>query len=225
MRIRRLVDLSVLVDSHTQVYPGDPRPELSVATTIVSHGYNLLSLRLGSQTGTHVDSPYHFLDSGARLEACDLSLFFGPARVVDVRGHAPRERITWDEIEPQVSSLGDCRIVCLQTGWSDAHYGTDAYFDHPFLDGDACRKLIEGGATTVVVDCINLDETILDRREPDFACHHHIAAAGGIISENVTNLAAVDWPHPLISLLPIRLGGDADGAPCRALAFELEDVQ
>jgi kynurenine formamidase len=222
MRIQRFVDLSIVVDPHTQVYPGDPRPTISVATTIDSHGYNLLSLQLGSQTGTHVDSPYHFLDSGSRLEDCELSLFVGPALIVDVRGHGPRQPIEWSEIGLRASTLGDRAIVALHTGWSDAHYGSTGYFDHPFLDGEACRRLFDLGARTILIDCPNLDETILDGREPDFSCHHHIAAAGGIISENITNLAAVDFPDPFVSILPIRLGGDADGAPCRAVALELE---
>jgi kynurenine formamidase len=221
VRIDRLIDLSVVVDSRTQVYPGDPRPELSVATTISTHGYNLLALQLGSQTGTHVDSPYHFLDAGNRLEGCDLSLFIGLGAIVDVRGHGARDRITWDEIEPTAVGLGQTRIVALHTGWSDAHYGTQRYFDHPFLDGDACGRLLDRGVTTILIDCINLDETVLDDREPDFSCHHQVAAAGGIIAENVVNLAAVDFPNPVLGVMPIRLGGDADGAPCRAFALRI----
>src|SRR5918996_1063166 len=106
MHIRKIVDLSVVVDPATQVYPGDPQPAMAVATTIRSHGYNLLSLRLGSQTGTHVDSPYHFLETGPRLDDCDLALFVGGARVIDLRSHEPRQRVLWRDIEPQVGDLG-----------------------------------------------------------------------------------------------------------------------
>ena len=162
MRIRRIVDLSVVVDAETQVYPGDPRPTLEDATTIESHGYNLLSLRLGSQTGTHVDSPYHFSPSGPGLEDCDLSLFVGPALVIDVRSHGARERITWEAVEPHLATLGERRIVALHTGWSDRHLGSDRYFDHPFLDAGACRRMLDLGVRTFLVDYINIDETVLD---------------------------------------------------------------
>jgi kynurenine formamidase len=221
-RVQRVVDLSVVVDAHTRIYPGDPKPDLSVATTITTHGYNLLALRLGSQTGTHVDSPYHFKAEGPRLEGCDLSLFVGSGLILDLHGRAARERITWQDIEPQIGALGTRKIVALHTGWSERHLESDRYFDHPFLDGDACLRLLDRGVRTFLIDAINLDETVLDEREPDFSCHHHIAAAGGIISENITNLSAVDWPDPVLSLLPIRLGGDADGAPCRAVALLVE---
>ena len=49
-----------------------------------------------------------------------------------------------------------------------------------------------------------------------------IAEAGGVIVENLANLAAVDFPDPFLSVLPLRLTG-ADGAPVRAVAMQLAD--
>jgi len=219
--VTRIVDLSVVIDDSTQVYPGDPRPRLSVATRIESQGFNLLRLEIGSQSGTHVDSPYHFRNDAQRLEACDLGLFVGPGVVIDVRGKRARERIRLEDVAPQEQSLEPGTIALLHTGWSDAHFGRDAYFDHPFLDSAACARMLSWGVRTFAIDCINLDETVLDEREPDFSCHHQIAAAGGIIAENLRNVGAIDFEDPLVSLLPIRLGGDADGAPCRAVALQL----
>ncbi len=217
----KIVDLSLVLDDKTQVYPGDPRPRFSVATRIETEGYNLLAVELGSQSGTHVDSPYHFLDDGLRLEDCDPSLFVGPGVIVDARDLGPRARITWELVSRHEAQLQRGSIAVLHTGWSERHYGTEEYFDHPFLDGDACARMLDAGVRTFAIDAINLDETVLDERDPDFTCHLQIATAGGIISENITNLSAVDMDDPIISLLPIRFGGDADGAPCRAVAMQL----
>jgi kynurenine formamidase len=220
-RIEGVVDLSVLLDDATQVYPGDPEPRLSVVTRIESEGFNLLRVEIGSQSGTHVDSPYHFKSDGLRLEECDLRHFVGPGVVIDARGKAPRERITMGDVAPYEQHLRAGTIALLHTGWSDTHFGANAYFDHPFLDGRTCEQMLSWGVRTFAIDCINLDETVLDGREPDFSCHVQIAAAGGIIAENLRNLAAIDFDDPVISLLPLRLGGDADGAPCRAVALQL----
>jgi kynurenine formamidase len=222
MRVGKIVDLSLVLEPTTQVYPGDPQPQFRVATTIAGEGYNLLALEIGSQSGTHVDSPYHFLDSGPVLEDCPLSLFVGAGVVVDVRRRKPRDAITWADLEPHASVLGPGVILALRTGWSDEHYGTDRYFDHPFLDADACSELLALGVRTFLIDCINLDETVLDAgATPAFPCHDQIARAEGIISENVTNLGGIDFEDPLISLVPIRLGRAADGAPCRCVAMQL----
>ena len=219
--VQQIVDLSVVLDDTTQVYPGDPQPRFSVATRIASEGFNLLRVEIGSQSGTHVDSPYHFRDDGIRLEDCDIGLFVGPGVVIDAQGRGPREHITLADIEPYEQRLRPGVVALFHTGWSDDHYGTDDYFDHPFLEEAACERMLSWGVRTFAIDCINLDETVLDEREPDFSCHLRIAEAGGIIAENLRNVGAIDFDDPLISLLPIRFGGDADGAPCRAVALRL----
>jgi kynurenine formamidase len=201
------------------VYPGDPTPELTVHSTIETHGFNLLSVRMGSQSGTHVDAPYHFEADGPRIDQVPLERFLGPAVVVDATGAGPRGRITWAYVEPVAHRIGRGSIVLLHTGWAAA-YGTPAYFEHPFLDADACRRLLELGVLTFCIDAINLDETPDDRHPGEgFPVHHLIARAGGIIGENFRNLERLDWPDPFVLSLPIRLDG-ADGAPVRAVAVQ-----
>jgi kynurenine formamidase len=221
MRVRRIVDLSVPVDAGTQVYPGDPVPRMQVHSTIARDGFNLLHLDLGSQTGTHVDAPYHFADDGLRLHQLDLGLFTGRGVLVDVRGAGPRERIGWDRVARYEPQLGPGVLLLLHTGWS-ARYGTPAYFEHPFLDPEACRRLLDLGVRTFCVDAINLDETPDEQHPGDgYPVHHLIADVGGVIGENFRNFEQVDFPDPFVSCLPVALT-DADGAPVRAVAMELE---
>ena len=218
MRVTRLVDLSVPVDAGTQVFPGDPVFASQPHTTVAADGYNVQAVRMGSQTGTHVDAPFHFAPDGLRVDELDLTRLTGPAVVVDVRGRAPRSRLTWDDVADDRISAGS--IVLLHTGWS-AHYGTPAYFDHPFLDADACRRLLAAGVRTIGLDAPNIDLTPTDDDPGEgYPVHHLVAAVGGVICENLTNLAAVGVPDPFLSLLPLRLTG-ADGAPVRAVAMEL----
>lgn len=221
MRVRRIVDLSLPVGPGTQVYPGDPQPRLTVHSTVARDGYNLLHLDLGSQTGTHVDAPYHFQDDGARVDGLDLALFAGPAVVLDVRGVGARERITWDRLAPFADRLGPGVIALICTGWS-ARYGSPAYFDNPFLDAEACQRLLAIGVRTFCLDAINIDETPDDEHPGEgYPVHHLIADAGGVIGENFRNLEHIDFPDPFVSALPIALE-NADGAPVRAVAMMLE---
>ena len=218
--VRGIVDLSHPLHDDTPVYPGDPVARFEPATTIDQHGYNVLHVRMGSQTGTHVDAPFHFLEDGARIDELPLELFLGPAVVADVRGAAPHAAITWPDLAPVADRLGPGRMLLLHTGW-DAHWGSDAYFDHPFLDGDAAERIVAAGVRTIGLDALSLDETVLGG-EPagGFAAHVAVLGAGGVIIENLTNLAAVRSPEPVISVLPLRLAG-ADGAPVRAVAFDV----
>lgn len=218
--IGRIVDLSRRVDEATQVYPGDPEVRLEPATTIAAHGVNVLSVHIGSHSGTHVDAPYHFVEDGARIDELDPRLFVGPAVVLDVRGKGPRERITPGDLGPYENRLSEGVIAVVRTGWEE-HYGTPRYYDHPFLDRGAAQLLLDAGVRTVAVDALNVDETVLEGPHPEgYPAHHIILGAGGVIAENLANLGAIDFPEPLISLLPVKLGG-SDGAPVRAVALEV----
>jgi kynurenine formamidase len=219
-RIRRVVDLSHPVDDDTPVYPGDPVPRFTPAATIGRDGYNVLHVQMGSQTGTHLDAPYHFLEDGRRVDDLDLDQLCAPAVVVDVRGKGAREAITWADLERDAGDLRPGVILVLHTGWS-RYWGSDTYADHPFLDGAAARQVVERGGRTVAIDAMSLDETADTHEHPSgFAAHFAVLGAGGAIAENLTNLEAVDFPDPVVSILPIRFRG-ADGAPVRAVALEL----
>lgn len=224
MGIKRIVDLSVVVGPGTQVYPGDPVASLTTHATIERDGFNLLAVQMGSQTGTHVDAPYHFDETAAKLDELPLERFAGTGVIVDARGLGARGRITWDHIEPVAPQISEGSIVLLHTGW-DKHYGTDLYFENPFLDADACRRLIEMGVRTFGIDALNIDETPDDTHPGEgFPVHHLIANVAGVISENLTNLAAIDFERPFISLFPIAFEA-ADGAPVRAVAMQLDELE
>ncbi len=218
MRIRRIVDLSLPIDAGTQIYPGDPQVRFRVASTIEEHGFNLLAVEMGSQSGTNCDAPYHFLESGARIDEVPLDLFAGPGVIIDVRGKLPRAVIDESDVAPYLDSVGPGSIVLLHTGWPD-YYGTPAYFDHPFLGAAACLALLQRGVRTFCLDTQNIDETPdSDHPGAGFPVHLLIAEAGGIIVENLTGLDQIDF-DPLITVFPLRLTG-ADGSPTRAVAID-----
>src|SRR3954447_22324701 len=114
MRVTRLVDLSVPVDAGTVVYPGDPVPRLEVHSTIERDGFNLLSVAMGSQTGTHVDAPYHFDKTTPRIDEVPLDRFLAPAVVVDASGTGPRGRITWEHVAPVADRLTSGTVALLR---------------------------------------------------------------------------------------------------------------
>jgi kynurenine formamidase len=220
MRVRRVVDLSLPIDANTQVYPGDPPVRFRRAASIAEDGFNLLSIAMGSQSGTNCDAPYHFLDTGAPIDLVDLRLFAGPGVIIDVRGKPARAVIDVDDVAPQLRRVGPGSVVIFHTGWP-VHYRTPAYFDHPFLGADAARALLDAGVRTFCLDTQNVDETPDDEHPGlGFPVHRLIAEAGGVVVENLTAIEQIDFADPFITLFPLRLTG-ADGSPTRAVAMEL----
>jgi len=215
-------DLSHTLDAQTQVYPGDPVFACHRVATVKEDGYNVTSFSLGSHTGTHIDAPFHFLDDGPTVEELDLRMLMGPAAVADMPRKGAKETFTWDDLISDHEFLrlirgGKCRIVVIHTGWS-RHWKTPTYLDHPFLDKDVARKLIEHGVQVLAVDTLSPDRTVTDGPGADFGVHETILGAGCVIVENLTGLENLPSGKVDVSFLPLKLSG-CDGSPIRAVAW------
>lgn len=215
IKIDKIVDLSLPLTNDTPIYPGDPEPNISVATTLENEGYNLHYVHLGSQTGSHVDAPYHFSNEGQRIDKSDLRLFVGTGVVIPVTGKGEEEEITLQDVEPYLDQLAPGKIVLFHTGWSQ-YAGEEKFFRHPYVHIDVIHEMIRRGIRTFFIDTINIDRT----GGTEFPVHDAVAEVNGIIAENLTNFGAIDFPNPLISAFPLRIIG-SDGSPVRAVAMKI----
>ncbi|WP_377269894.1 cyclase family protein [Peterkaempfera sp. SMS 1(5)a] len=214
-----LVDLSVPVFTGMPVYPGDPEVSMAPALRAADDGVNVLRLHLGSQSGTHVDAPYHVDDTWPTLEGLPLDLFTGPAVVADVRGLEPAAAITPDHLAAALPRLGPGVILVLCTGWA-AHWETDRYAAHPWLTTEAAQAVVDTGTRTVAVDALSVDPSL--EAGTALPAHRILCGAGAVIAENLTNLGPVAEADAAgvpveLSLFPLRLTA-SDGAPVRAVA-------
>lgn len=220
-----LVDLSVPIVTGMPVYPGDPPVVVAQALTVTNSGVNVNRLHMGSQSGTHVDAPYHVDDELPPLERLPLERFTGPAVVADARGRAPRSAIG-PELLP--GGLAPGTVLLIATGWS-AFWGSADYLAHPYLAPETCEAIVAAGVRTVGIDALSIDRTpagedtgeATGEEEFSLAAHRVLCAAHSVIAENLTGLdrllEAQEQGRVIeVSLFPIRLSGD--GAPVRAVA-------
>jgi kynurenine formamidase len=213
MRIMTSVDLSHPLHTAMPVYPGDPEVAITPATTIAAHGFNVLGVQMGSQSGTHIDAPYHFIDGGRRIDQYPPERFIGPVTIMDATGLPKNTRISADLVPAPTDADS---LLIIHTGWS-AHWGHDDYFSHPFLSVDAAEAIVAHGYKTIAIDALSVDQT--DGNNDDFSAHMVLLGAEIPISENLTKVAAITWDDPWLSLLPIRIA-EGDGAPVRAVALQ-----
>ncbi|MDH6578341.1 cyclase family protein [Kitasatospora sp. MAP5-34] len=239
-----LIDLTHPVTTGMPVYPGDPEVELRPALTTATAGVNVLGLHLGSQSGTHVDAPYHVDVTWPTLDGLPLELFTGPAVVADLRGLEPRTAVTADQLAPALALVTPGTVLLLATGWP-RHWGTDHYLAHPWLTPEAAGAIVAAGVRTLGVDALSIDRTpeqgpadptvaalladLSDEHDPaaeaaGLAAHRLLLGTpgGSVIAENLTDLTplldAQTAGLPIeVSLFPLRLVA-ADGAPVRAVA-------
>lgn len=213
-----IIDLSVPVVSGMPVYPGDPEVEIAPALTVAAEGVNVLGLHLGSQSGTHVDAPFHIDDALPTLDDLPLERFLGPAAVLDARGLPPSAPVTPAMLAAVAGRLAPGTVLLVATGW-DEHWGTPQYLAHPYLDAETARLIVAAGVRTVGVDALSVDPT---PAPADLPAHRVLCGAHAVIAENLCDLGplldAQAAGRPIeVSLFPLRLAG-ADGAPVRAVA-------
>ena len=213
-------DLSLPLDENTQLYPGSSCIVCEKSGTLERDGYNVVTLTLGSHSGTHIDVPYHFVADGKTTDKVDLGELVGPAGVIDLSSAAtePRTRITWKDfvnagIDDLLGHETKYRIVLVHTGWQ-RFYQTPKYNDHPFFDNEVAENLLKRGVRVFGVDTLSPDETPPAKIE-DFVIHNTLLGAGAMIIENLTNLESLLPPKLTlksnerihVSLLPLAITG------------------
>lgn len=218
-----VIDLSHSLTATVNVCEGHPSFECRPVSTIGPDSKsNVSALSLGTHTGTHIDAPYHFFASGAKITDLDLSRLIAPAAIIDVRNKQQHQKITISDLAPYESRLKPGTIALFLTGWS-RYWCKPEYPHHPSLDAEVAQALVSKGITVVGIDALSPDD--ISEVEPKVhEVHNIILGNGGVIAENLTNLEALlELRDPIVSLLPIKLEG-GDGAPVRAVAWSGSDT-
>jgi arylformamidase len=194
-------DVSVPLRTGMVVYPGDPTFSIERVTSLAAGEIaNVSRMELGVHTGTHVDAPLHFFDGAAAVEALDLDVLVGPARVVEVSGTG--------DIGPD-AVVDDAERILFKTRSSAAWAEERFYEDYASISPEAASRLVEAGARLVGVDYLSVGGV---------ETHETLLRAGVVAVEGLDLRGIEPGPYTLVCL-PLRLEG-SDGAPARAILID-----
>ncbi len=88
-RSKKWIDATLSIHTNMISWPSDPAVEVSEYKGISKGGSsNVLLLRLGSHTGTHIDAPQHFFDDGITVDAMPVDVMVGLTRVIEIKDHS-----------------------------------------------------------------------------------------------------------------------------------------
>lgn len=196
------IDLTRPLDDSLPVFRSenysDPVFRCTEWCSVSDQGFRVSRLELGTQTGTHIDAPAHFLTDGAPLEALPVDQLMGPYFLIDLPhrcdGQTARELSAAYAKEP---------ILFLRT-----HPGKTA-----FLTPDGMETLLALPTPVWVLSgCAAIDQA------PEFELNRALARAGKYLIEDLDETAAATVPRGgEMFALPLRLTGTS-GAPCRVVA-------
>ena len=205
-----IYDVTVPITNTMPVWPGDPSVQLHAKSHLSrdgTHTVRVTAIEMGSHTGTHIDAPFHMIESGKRLNEFPLDTLTGKATVFDVPGvrslaRAALERLNW---------TGPPERVLFKTEnsrhWQDGKF----YEEFVYLEHDGAEFLVERGVRLVGIDYLSID-----KYKSESHPSHFVLLKKDIVILEGLNLSAVPAGEYTLVALPLNLQ-DADGAPTRVI--------
>ena len=191
-----------------------PPPALTRIAEMPADPFTVSRIDLVVHTGTHVDSPRHFVLDGPSMEEVPIERLLGRGVVLHVE--VPRDGlIEPGDLERARPAVEPGDVVALHTGW-ERRLGTPDWDRHPSLSPEAARWLVERRVKLVALD-VPTPELPLERRPArfDFPVHRTLLAHGVLIAESVANLGELAGSRAELVFGPLPIAG-SDGAPARA---------
>ncbi len=214
----RLIDLSMTLGPEVEPVPGHPHFHSQPLTTLERDGVNNTLLTLSIHTGTHIDAPYHFIQSGQTIDQIPIEQLCGRAWLCDIRSIVNREdgarhHITVEDLQQSglpPDGLEDT-ILTIFSGWSADHWNKpDFYTRNPFLDEATSLWLVDQR-----VKALALDHGI-DGAKP-WPNHTIVLSTGRCLIENLVNLDAIQ-PQRQFTMYALPVKMRENGGMARVIA-------
>lgn len=223
----KVVDLTVPLYDGFQSHSAHPR---MTVMDFVTHafsapryqppcrGFATKLLIMSDHAGTHVDAPYHFVESGATIEQVPLESLMGPAVLIDLAAAGPLPRPASAETLARACREQDVRVdpgdIVLLRAWPGGH--DDAGVHHAKgVDETAAAWLLERGVKAMGIDLPYFEGDLADMRRP---VHMLVLGRGVPLIENLANLGALGRTRFTFVGLPLAIRG-ATGSPIRAVGI------
>ena len=208
---RKVYDISPLLSSTLPVFPGQPHfQKRSLLSLAKGERANIIEFTLTSHTGTHVDSPNHFIDHMETIDQVPLHKMVGRARLFELKVN---EKIDASDIESL--PIEPDSIVLFKTRnsrlWEDKEFRRD----YVYLTKEAAELLRDRHVVAVGFDYIIPDQ-LENLKRPV----HHVLFERDIILIEGLNLSGVPAGDYFLIALPLKIER-GDGAPGRAILVEL----
>ena len=196
------IDLSVVLNEQTPVYPGDPKIAIKPSGVLEKDGFADCVVTFGNHNGTHVDAPSNMIKDGKTLDQIPIEKFTGKGVLVNVKSG-----ITLDIVQRTTINQDD--IVLFYTGMSERYDSEENYKNYPAISEEIANFLVGKKVRMVGVDMCSIDD------EP-FTIHKILLKNEILIIENLTNLSSLQNKNFTVFAFPLKF--QIDGSPVRVVA-------
>ena len=194
------IDLTKPLDNSLEIYSSDDYsdPELEIKTwcSYMERGFHVSRILMGTQTGTHIDAPAHFVDGGAQMESLMTGDLAGRYYFINTVDAASYKKIAEDYTgEPFIFLKGNTDTVELQEELFNC-----------LLELVAKIWVAAGNFTVIGKDKFHFNRVI--------------ALKGKFLVEDLDPVKSLSITRSgCIFAMPLKLM-QTSGAPCRVIAVE-----
>lgn len=208
------IDLTHLISSTTLVYPGDPFLEITNRADFPRDGFHMDVIKSAMHVGTHLDSPYHFVETGFGVEEIPLKNVIGYANVIEVK--VINGVIKTDDIVEGYSKVDNPYPILLINAGHGVLFNQEEYFKNcPSFEPSFFEFVMNHQIHTIGLDL----PTIQYHGESPKQAHLDFLGQEITIIEGLNHL---DELHSEVFFagLPLKIKG-LDGSMIRAVAKNL----
>jgi arylformamidase len=209
-------DISVPLKQGMPYFPTDPFPPKIYRYHDRNLGARVTMsvVEMITHTGTHLDTPLHFIPDGSTVSDMPLEATIGPARVIEIKDP---EKIKVPELEKHNIKKGE-RLL-FKTRNSPKTYESERFVeDYVYFDVAAAEYLVAKGIILVGLDNITIGH--FKEEENLQKTHQTFLQAGVYILEDCALAGVPPGEYELLCLPLLIYGGDA--GPCRAILRPLK---
>jgi arylformamidase len=205
-----LYDITVPTHPQLPVWPGGPKFELSHPSKMSEGAIcNVSNLSMSVHTGTHIDSPLHFVDGAITTNEIPLNQLVGDCVVAELPG---RSRITPADLDSLNLPAGTKKLIFKTDNsqlWSDLSH--PFYEDYCALTTEAAKWVRDFGIHLLGIDYLSVSLFA----DPPEIVHQILLEAGMVLMEGL-NLTGVPEGDYRVTCLPFKIE-NAEGAPARVI--------
>lgn len=215
--VPRVHDLTALFRTHMPIWPTAALPVVEPIGIIARDGYSVERLNALTHSGTHLDAPYHFLETGKTVDQIPPGDLVGAGAVLDLRTELQGNLIPLSAIEKHWPKAFQPEIVLLETGWSHKRAATKSYlYDFPGIEPATAEWLVKKKIKGIGTDTLGIDPF----SNAKFEAHKVLLGRGIWILEAMDHLDTLqEGTSYTIVAAPLKLEG-ASGAMGRVFAIE-----
>jgi arylformamidase len=200
-------DVTVPIRDKMLNWPGDPEVEIYRRSSIEEGDEaNVSGINFGLHTGTHMDSPLHFIDKADDITKASPEELIGKAKVINIKNP---DFIGKEELKNKNINKGD--RVLFRTRNSDSEwFNEDFKEDFVYLDDEGAEYLASLEVKVIGIDYLSIGKFEEGEKTHKLLLNKNIWIIEGLYLNDVP-----EGEYELIAL-PLKISG-ADGAPARVI--------